>query len=176
MRLLLFALPLLLITSTLLLFGGAEGYSGPGFSFDLPASWSLTSSGDEAAGKIVLTAPGAQVTIDWYRDPGIRPERYLDQILRAYSSGGVAMTSAKRAKIPVQGQKAESLDLSYKYKEYGSRKRFAVWISNRSDRLFLASSSGLREDASLLDRLLQSFSDNADRLARLEPRGNSGDA
>lgn len=176
---------------------GLKNFDDMGFSFQYPAQWSVHSaSGDhdhedeegnsQASGKLELNGPRVRISINWTRDPGISPETILDQIEKTYNSGEVKIISSKRGEVTMKGEpeRARVMSLSYELKDCKSSKRFAVWNSSRSDRLFLASisspgcSSELEQStgtasAALFDSLISSFTDREERTQlTLGPRSN----
>ncbi len=176
-----------------------KSFDGMGFSVQYPAKWSLLSASDDlerekdegkegnsqAAGRLELDGPCVRFSINWTRDLGISPETILNQIEKTYDSGEVKVLSSKRREISIKGERieAEVMSLSYELKGYRSEKRFAVWNSSRSDRLFLASLSSSAgcsteqekelqpDNDALFDTLVASFSDSCEReLLALGPK------
>jgi hypothetical protein len=170
-----------------------KSFNDMGFSFQYPAEWSVRSASDghgredeegnsQAPGKLELVGPCVRFSLNWTRDPGISPETILGQIEKTYDSEEVKVLSSKRGTI-IMGSagagagagalaEAEVMSLSYEFKCSRSAKRFAVWNSSISDRLFLASisSSGCNSEseqstagAALFDSLVASFSDSGER-------------
>lgn len=155
-----------------------EGFD---FSFQYPAGWTVQTALDghdldghakenrRFEGILELDGPCARFSINWTRDPGISTEKILEQIEKTYNSEEVKVLSAKRDTISLEGTKAEVMNLLYELKGYRSEKKFAVWNSSRSDRLFLASISGsdcspeLSQSEALFDSLIASFSDLGER-------------
>ncbi|HSD57860.1 MAG TPA: hypothetical protein VLB04_06730, partial [Methanotrichaceae archaeon] len=155
-----------------------------GFSFQYPAEWAVHSASDgqghedeegnsRAAGKLELDGPCVRFSINWTRDPGISPETILGQIEKTYDSGEVKVLSSERGEVSMKGERARVMSLSYELKGCSSAKRFAVWNTSRSDRIFLASisrSAGCSPEleqstasAALFDSLVASFSDGGER-------------
>lgn len=160
--------------------GGTKGFDEMGFSFQYPAEWTVrpasdghTDKGSRAAGKLELDGPCVRFSINWTRDPGISPETILDQIKKTYDSGEVKVISSEQGEISMKDERAEVMSISYELKGCRSAKRFAVWNTSRSDRLFLASISGSAgcsseleqstASAALFDSLVASFSDGEER-------------
>jgi hypothetical protein len=173
-----------------------KNFDDMGFSFQHPAEWIVNSdsnshdNGDneegnsQASGKLELVGPCVRFSINWTRDPGMSPDTILDQIEKTYDNEEVKILSAERGEVFMRGERvngervrgererAKVMSLSYELKGYRSVKRFAVWNSSRSDRLFLASisSSGCGPEleqsatnAALFDSIIASFTDHQER-------------
>ena len=69
------------------------------------------------------------IAVAWMRDPGLTPVNILDQVVKTYNQGEVEILSKDQGKISVQGREAETLDLSYKFKDHNAKKRLAAWTS-----------------------------------------------
>ena len=168
----------------LLLIGSAAAsdvpFIGMGFSFQYPVGWTVSDSGSQVAGNLSMMNSGVDIVVTWMRDPGFTPEKILDQIVNVYSQGGVEVLSQEKAQISVQGQKAETLDLSYRFNDYEAKKRFAAWISNESDRMFFVSMSSSSENYTnnkeSLNYVLSTFHDQEAREETLGPRSAQDDA
>jgi hypothetical protein len=175
-----------------------KNFDDMGFSFQHPAGWIVNSDSNshdnedneegnsQASGKLELVGPCVCFSINWTRDPGMSPDTILDQIEKTYDNEEVKVLSAERGEVSMRGERvkgeqmrdererAKVMSLSYELKGYRSAKRFAVWNSSRSDRLFLASisSSGCSPEqelstsaanAALFDSLIASFTDREER-------------
>jgi len=183
-----FALALfaLVLFSLALLPAGAEDvdvstYHGPDFTIACPSGWTISGSdtGNHVSGSLIVMGHCDRITLSWIRDPGMDLEEILDQIERSYDGGDVKVLSSERGEVRMNEQTAKTLNLAYEFKEYGSKKFFAVWNSSRSDRLLLASLSGCNESDSgnlaLFEELIASFADLDNRdLAKLGPRPSEG--
>jgi hypothetical protein len=168
--------------------GGAKGFDEMGFSFQYPAEWSVRSDSNghsnedneegnsQASGKLEFVGPCICFSINWTRDPGMSPDTILDQIEKTYDNEEVKILSSERGEVSMKGDRkqAKVMSLSYELKGCRSAKRFAIWNSSRSDRLFLASisSSGCSPkldqstgtvSAALFDSLIASFTDREER-------------
>ena len=152
---------------------------GTDFSFKYPAIWMVQtasnihggkeSMGNNAEGSMKINGPCERISLNWTRDPGISPRNILEQIEKTYNSEEVKVLSAKRDTIPQEDSQVEAMSLIYELKGCRSEKRFAVWNSSKSDRLFIASISAsscrpeLGQGVALFDSLIASFSDLGDR-------------
>jgi hypothetical protein len=177
--LLLFAL-LLTTPSGLSAAGGLMDYNGIGLTFHYPANWAISASGNQVRGNISVMDSCCSIAIAWMRDPGLTPASILDQISKTYNQGEVEIISKVQGKIPVQGREAETMDLSYKFKDNNAKKRLAAWTSEGSDRLFIASMSSCSVDYSrnedMLNQVIGSFHDQESREISLEARRVRDDA
>lgn len=147
-----------------------NSYENFGFSFQYPASWELGSAtGSRTAGSLELTGSYERVSINWTRNPGIDVDKIDDQLLKTYGSDGVKLVNFDQEEISMKGGHAEALHLSYQLKGYITEKRFIVWSSSESDRLFITSISGCalgnrtRTYGAILDNIVTSFSDVEER-------------
>jgi len=154
-------------------------YNGMGLTFQHPVDWAIFASGDQVSGNISVMDSCGSITIAWMRDPGLTPANILDQIAKTYNQGEVAIISKVQGKIPVQGREAETLDLSYKFKDNNAKKRLAAWLSEGSDRLFIASMSSCSVDYSrnedMFNHVLGSFRDLESKEISLEARSVQDD-
>ncbi len=156
-------------------------YRGSGLSLEYPEDWIVTAFGKSPCGNLSMRSHDAYIFLTWVRDPGVEPEKVLDQIDKTYSGDEIKIISSTHSRMRINGENASVLDLYYTMGKYGSRKRFAVWNSSVSDRLFFAtlSSSSESYDLSTLafNHMLETFSDVRDRRATaLKQRTVKGDA
>jgi hypothetical protein len=153
--------------------GSAYGYRDMGMSFDIPDGWNIHSSGwpsfgnmnmGDASGSLgslsadTIRYPGAlgnigassSISLLWIGDPGTEPEKVLAQVVVAgtYGSKGLSITSTAEGKTQVQGQEADTLDLTYNFNGVFAERKLAAWRSEGPDRLFMAPSN----DPQALDR------------------------
>lgn len=153
---------------------GLSDYSGMGFTFQSPSDWAISASGNQVSGNISVIGSCASIAIDWMRDPGLTPESILDQVVKIYNQGEVEILSKEQGKVLIQGREAETLDLSYKFKDQNAKKRLAAWTSEGSDRMFFASMSSCSADYSaneaVFNRVMGSFQDLKSRETSLETR------
>jgi hypothetical protein len=159
---------------------GLSGYRGMGLTFQYPSNWAISASGNQVSGNISVIDSCGSIVIDWIRDPGLTPKSILDQVVKTYNQGEVEILSKDRGKISVQGLEAETLDLSYKFKDHSAKKLLAAWTSDESDRLFFASMSSCTEDyyrnEEVFNRVLGSFQDREPKEISLEARLVQDDA
>lgn len=163
-------------------------YRGDGLSLEYPEGWAAKAFGDDFAGNLSIKAPdsGACIYLTWMRDPGIAPEKILGQAERTYSGDEMKIQSSLRGTARTHEGYASTLDLQYALGNHGTRKRFAVWNSSLSDRLFFATlstgnSGNYAENSVVFDHMLKTFSDMPDmkrRTVRLDRRAGTakGDA
>jgi hypothetical protein len=113
------------------------------FAFEIPDGWMIAASmsGNPTAGNLSLTDSCARISLSWNRDPGIDLQNILNQIKGSYDGGGVRILSSEMGQRSSEGIKIETLHLVYEFNGYRAEKRFAIWNSSESDRLFLASLS-----------------------------------
>lgn len=153
---------------------GLSDYSGMGFTVHYPSDWAISASDNHVSGNISVMGSCASIAIDWMRDPGLTPESILDQVVKTYNQGEVEILSKKQGKVLIQGREAETLDLSYKFKDQNAKKSLAAWTSEGSDRMFFASMSSCGANYSanedVFDRVLGSFLDHKSSEASLEAR------
>lgn len=158
---------------------GYKSGSGIEFSFDLPQDWIVAESGGYGAGNMSINTSDACILLTWMRDPGIEPEKILDNVGKTYSGDEIKILSSERGQIWMESQevKAKTLDLEYKLTDYRSRDLFAVWNSSRSDRLFFAYLSSYRDNytrsSETFKQVLESFADLGGREV-LMPEAVSG--
>ncbi|MGA9099233.1 MAG: hypothetical protein WB392_09910 [Methanotrichaceae archaeon] len=148
---------------------------------EYPSDWVVTAFGKNSAGNISIQSPDACILLAWARDPGVEPEKILDQVEKTYSGSEIRIISSAHNWIRINGENASVLDLYYSMGKDGTRKRFAVWNSSISDRLFFAtlssSSEGHNLSALAFNHMLDTFSDVPGRKAiKLEQRTVKGDA
>jgi len=113
------------------------------FAFKIPDGWMVfypTGSGP-VAGNLSLTDSCARISLNWSRDPGMNLREILNQIKGAYDGDGVRILSSELGEKLAEGRRVETLHLIYEFNGYRNEKRFAIWNSSKSDRLFLASLS-----------------------------------
>lgn len=161
------------------------GYRGMNFSFSYPAAWKISNdvSSSSISGNISLDESCNRFSLHWIRDPGISPKEVLDQIENNYNRGGVSISSGKRRTIDMQEQTAETLTLTYEFRDSKRTRIFAVWNSSPSDRMFIAAFSGCmrsgsvnsKDDTMPFERIVSSFNDlgRHDRIG-LNPRPSAG--
>lgn len=178
-----FLLLIVLLLTTLSCSSSANGlseYTGMGLTFQYPHNWTISALGNQVSGNIILMDSCASIAVDWIRDPGLTPVDVLDQVFKTYNQGEVEILSKNRGKISVQGQEAETLDMSYKFKDQNAKKRLAAWTSEGSDRLFFASMSSCSVDYSvneeIFNRILGSFQDQESKEISLKARSVQDDA
>lgn len=185
LSILVLSIPLILSWSLVALSSGSTSgeflnYQGNGFSFNYPATWKISGSGSQVAGNLSITNSCYRINIIWMRDPGFALDSILNQTQETYSQGEVEVVSLLKGEISVQEKKAKTMDLLYKFKEYRAKKHLAVWISNGSDRLFLASMSAceggyvMGEEA--FKQILDTFRDEENKEVTLGPRSTQDDA
>ena len=154
-------------------------YNGMGLTFQHPADWAIFASGSQVSGNISVMDSCGSITITWMRDPGLTPVNILDQIAKTYNQDDVETISKEQGKIPVQGREAETLDLSYKFKDNNAKKRLAAWRSEGADRLFIASMSSCSVDYSrnedVFNQVIGSFQDLMSGEITLEARSVQDD-
>ena len=159
---------------------GLSEYSGMGLTFQYPSDWAISVSGNQVSGNISIMDSCGSIAVAWMRDPGLTPVNILDQVVKTYNQGEVEILSKDQGKISVQGREAETLDLSYKFKDHNAKKRLAAWTSEGSDRLFFASMSSCSVDYSrneeVFNRVLGSFQDLVSKEISLEARSVRDDA
>lgn len=157
---------------------GLSAYNGMGFAFRYPSDWTISALGDQVTGNVSVMDSCTRVAIAWVRDPGLRPSDILDQIANTYDKGEVEILSKERDEVSVQGREVETLDLSYKFKDYSAKKRLAAWTSE-SDRLFFASMSSFSIDYSryeeVFNHVLGTFQDKMPKETTLEARSVQDD-
>lgn len=158
---------------------GLSDYSGMGLTFQYPSDWAISASGSQVSGNISVLDSCGSIAVNWMRDPGLTPESILDQVVKTYNQGEVEILSKDQGKIPVQGGEAETLDLSYKFKDQNAKKNLAAWTSKGSDRLFFASMSSCSVDHSrneeVFNHIISSFQDQESRAISLEARSVQDD-
>lgn len=151
-----------------------------GLAFQYPSDWAISALGNKVSGNISLSDSCARLVIDWIREPGLKPVDVLDQVVKTYDQGEVEILSKDQGKISIQGREVETLNISYKFKDYSAKKRLAAWTSEGSDRLFFASMSSCSVDYStneeIFNRILGSFRDQESREIFLEARSVQDDA
>lgn len=172
---------LILAVIVLLPSADASSYEGMSFSFEYPSAFVITENGTETSGDISIESSCALISLKWLRDPGFAPDEILDNIIEIYEAADFADINSKRQEIRIDGNKAAIMDLSSKYLEYKSKKRYVVWISPSSDRLFLATmwscSDSYSESIEVFDQMLESFSDlGSDEYVKLKGRSAIYDA
>ena len=154
-------------------------YNDMGLTFQYPADWAISASGNQVSGNISVMDSCGSIAIAWMRDPGLTSANILDQIAKTYNQAEVETISKDQGKIPVQGREAETLDLSYKFKDNNAKKRLAAWRSEGSDRLFIASMSSCSVDYSrnedVFNQVIGSFQDRMPREISLEARSVQDD-
>ena len=157
-------------------------YNGTGFSFEVPSGWNLTQDGDELAGNFTAEGPGILISMTWFQDADLDPYLCLGQIIKAYRNEGLrfSVLTADGGMITIDGQKASTLDIYYRYIRYEAKKQFVVWSSPRSGRFFYVSawfSPGGEDEYALFDHLLETFTDEGDEnFVVLEPRSSVSDS
>lgn len=160
---------------------GLTEYRANGLLFEYPADWDALAFGRSSAGNLSLQSPDSTIFLAWTRDPGVEPEKVLDQIERTYNGEGVKILSSKHSRMSIGGENASILEISYSMRKYSTRKRFLVWNGSRSDRLFFAalsgSSEGYNQSISSFDNMLETFSDVPNKgAAALKQRTAKGDS
>jgi len=158
-------------------------HRGANFSFELPPDWKATSDGDRNEGKLTLEGACALTSIGWFDDSGVDPQSCLRQVVRAYRSESLrfpVLTAEQGEAVNVDGQRASSLNVYYRYGSQESQKRLVAWSSPVSGRFFYASFWSCPEtwDENLekFERLLESFRDEgSERYVELEPRSTTLD-
>jgi len=141
----------------------------------------VTAFGKSSAGNLSIQSPDACIFLTWARDPGVEPENILDQVEKIYGKGKLKIISSARSWMKINGDNASILGLYYSSGKYGAEKRFAVWNSSVSDRLFFATLSSSSEGYNLstlaFNHMLETFSDVPDREAiKISQRSAKGDA
>ena len=143
--------------------------SGLDFDFRVPDGWTVSApTGGPVAGNLSLTDSCARMSLNWSRDPGMNLRVILNQIKGAYDGDGVRIISSELGERSSEGRKIETLHLIYEFNGYRNEKRFAIWNSSKSDRLFLASVSGCNKidnknnNIALFDNFVDSFTDLGD--------------
>jgi hypothetical protein len=117
-------------------------FSGLDFAFKIPDGWTVSApTGGTVAGNLSLTGSCARISLNWSRDPGMNLREILNQIQGAYDGDGVKILSSELGERSSEGSRVETLHLVYEFNDYRTEKRFAIWNSSKSDRLFLASLS-----------------------------------
>lgn len=170
-----------LILATVFSFAAASEFKDQGISFEHPPDWAVKGFGSEPYGNITISGPNEHIALFWTRDVGIKPEKYLDQAAGAYKSRQISTLSQERGTRNISGEEAGTLALTYVFKGYRSRKLFAAWNSDISDRTFFAVLSGFGDnytwDEKPFDLMLDTFHDLSPRkLETLMPRANISDA
>jgi hypothetical protein len=117
--------------------------SGLDFAFRIPDGWTVSAptGGSPVAGNLSLTDSCARISLNWSRDPAMNLREILNQIKGAYDGDGVKILSSELGGRSSEGSRVETLHLIYAFNGYRNEKRFAIWNSSKSDRLFLASLS-----------------------------------
>jgi hypothetical protein len=116
--------------------------SGLDFDFKVLDGWTVFApTGGPVAGNLSLTDSCSRISLNWSRDPGMNLRVILNQIKGAYDGDGVRIISSEMGERSSEGHKIETLHLIYEFNGYRNEKRFAIWNSSKSDRLFLASLS-----------------------------------
>jgi hypothetical protein len=134
-------------------------FSGPDFAFKIPERWTVSApTGGPVAGNLSLIDSCARISLNWSRDPGMNLREILNQIKGAYDGGGVKILSSELGERSSEGRRVETLHMIYEFNGYRNEKRFAIWNSSKSDRLFLAS-------LSRCNNIEHDDSDNADSKA-----------
>ncbi|MFB3765936.1 MAG: hypothetical protein ACE14P_11920 [Methanotrichaceae archaeon] len=156
-------------------------YRGSGLSFDHPEDWTVATFGKNPTGNLSIRSRDAYIFLAWARDPGVEPEKILNQIEKTYNGDEIKILSSMRNQMRINGENASILDIYYSMGKYGSRKRFVVWNSSVSDRLFFAtissSSESYNSSISAFNHMLETFSDVPDRKAtKLKQRSVKSDA
>jgi hypothetical protein len=112
------------------------------FGFAIPDGWTVSApAGGPVAGNLSLTDSCSRISLNWSRDPGMNLREILNQIKGAYDGNGVRIISSELGERSSEGRRVETLHLIYEFNGYRNEKRFAIWNSSKSDRLFLASLS-----------------------------------
>lgn len=174
-------IPGCIIESSSISYNSLSVYRNTDLSLEYPKEWTVSAFGERSAGNISILSRDTFIFLTWTRDPGVEPERILDQVRKVYSGGEIGILSSAHSQMRLRGENASVLDLYYSLGKYGARKRFAVWNSSVSDRLFFATLSSRNESYNLstlaFDHLLETFSDMPHRKAtKLEQRTAKGDA
>ncbi|MDD1759093.1 MAG: hypothetical protein LUQ44_00650, partial [Methanothrix sp.] len=148
---------------------GSDLSSGLDFDFKVLDGWTVSApTGGPVAGNLSLTDSCARISMNWSRDPGMNLRMILNQIKGAYDGDGVRIISSELGERSSEGRKIETLHLIYEFNGYRNEKRFAIWNSSKSDRLFLASVSGCNKidnknnNIALFDNFVDSFNDLGD--------------
>jgi hypothetical protein len=163
------------------------------FGFAIPDGWTVSApAGGPVAGNLSLTDSCSRISLNWSRDPGMNLREILNQIKGAYDGNGVRIISSELGERSSEGRRVETLHLIYEFNGYRNEKRFAIWNSSRSDRLFLASLSSCgkndtedkdnknnknnsNNNVALFDEFVASFSDLATeqqaKISRKTPVG-----
>jgi hypothetical protein len=121
---------------------GSDLSSSLDFDFKVPDGWTVIApTGGPVAGNLSLTDSCSRIALNWSRDPGMNLGEILSQIKGAYDGDGVKILSSELGERSLEGRRVETLHLIYEFNGYRNEKRFAIWNSSKSDRLFLASLS-----------------------------------
>jgi hypothetical protein len=116
--------------------------SGLDFAFRIPDGWTVSApTGGPVFGNLSLTDSCARISLNLSRDPGMNLREILNQINGAYDGDGVKILYSELGERSLEGCRVETLHLIYEFNGYRNEKRFAIWNSSKSDRLFLASLS-----------------------------------
>jgi hypothetical protein len=119
--------------------------SGLDFDFGVPDGWTVSApTGGPVAGNLSLTDSCSRISLNWSRNPGMNLREILNQIKGAYDGDGVRIISSELGERSSEGRRIEMLHLIYEFNGYKNEKRFAIWNSSKSDRLFLVSLSACR--------------------------------
>jgi hypothetical protein len=179
---------------------GSDLSSGLDFDFAVPDGWTVSApTGGPVAGNLSLMDSCNRISMNWSRDPGMNLRVILNQIKGAYDGDGVRIISSELGERSSEGRKIETLNLVYEFNGYRNEKRFAIWNSSKSDRLFLASisacsnpdsadsdsfnnkadsSNNKNNDIVLFDSFVDSFSDlgneETEKLRSTPPAGAWG--
>ena len=126
------------------LIGRSEGGdpSDPGLAFETPAGWRAEVAGEFKEGNLTLSGACASAYIGWFEDSGIDPEGVLRQVVRGYRGGSLrfsVLTAEPGGPVTVDGQRASTLNVYYRYAGQESKKRLVAWSSPSSGRFFYAS-------------------------------------
>jgi hypothetical protein len=121
---------------------GSDLSSGLDFAFKIPDGWTVSApTGGPVAGNLSLMDSCTRISLNWSRDPGMDLGEILNQIKGAYDGNGVRIISSEQEERSSEGRRIETLHLIYEFNGYRNEKRFAIWNSSKSDRLFLSSLS-----------------------------------
>jgi hypothetical protein len=149
--------------------------SGLDFAFRIPDGWTVsapTGSGP-VAGNLSLTDSCARISLNWSRDPGMNLREVLNQIKGAYDGDGVKILSSELGERSSEGRRIETLHLIYEFNDYRNEKRFAIWNSSKSDRLFLASLSACKNTDNDDSDYADNKADNARVKADISDNSNN---
>ncbi|HOK58496.1 MAG TPA: glycosyltransferase [Methanothrix sp.] len=128
----------------------------PGFSIVIG---NANIQGNENSGVLTSEAHCLRFNLFWLRDLGVGPESYLDAIQELYAGNGLVVESKSRFSSHIRDINVSFLDVNYSFAGCSTRKTFAVWYSNATDRTYIASMDSCSDDREVLLSILRTISE-----------------